>query len=331
MVLPSSTTADGSSLAALLGAIDATSATFTLCEISSDVALLGTASDGVSAYQVLSGTLHMGGVGETPLVAREGWLVLVPAGIRPVLAASTEKATGGRPIDGERCFGRNERGWLVADAARNNRPDLVVAAARIAGTCGVVLPEAVALPVGHSPAGRHAVGLLRDEFARSGGSAALAASLMSACITLGLRGAIEGIAPAALPRPDHRQELIARAIGAITSRPSATHNVESLARLAGMSRATFTRQFARLVGTSPMEYLQKQRLKEAATMLRSTSLAVKAVAANAGFLSASHFSRAFSAAYGQDPSSYRLSEQSGAVSPAVIDGERTEARRPQDD
>lgn len=297
--------ADRSSFAALLSAIDATSPGFTLCEVSTGVGLVGSSFDGISAYQVLSGTLYMGGFGDAPLVAPEGWLVLVPPGIRPVLAADAASTNTGRRLDGERCFGRSARGWLVADATVNGRRDLVLAAARIMGTAGSVLAEPTALPVGQGGAGRHAVTLLREEFARSEGSPALAASLMSACITLGLRGAIEGSKATAVTRPDHRHELIARAVGAITARPSVPHSVDSLARLAGMSRATFTRQFARLIGSSPMEYLQRHRLKEAATMLRSTDLPVKTVASTTGFLSSSHFSRAFSATYGQDPSSYR--------------------------
>ena len=280
---------DRSSLAALLAAIDATSPVFTLCEVSTGVGLIGTVFDGVSAYQVLSGALHMAGVGDTPLVAREGWLVLVPPGVRPILAADADSALAGRRVDGERCFGRSARGWLVADATRDGRRDLVVAAARINGTAGSVLKEPATIPVAHSGAGRHAVSLLRDEFARSEGSPALAASLMSACIALGLRGAIEGGTVPSQPRPDHRHELIARAVGAIAARPSASHSVDSLAELAGMSRATFTRQFARLVGTSPMDYLQRQRLKEAAAMLRSTDLPVKSIAASTGFVSSSHF------------------------------------------
>lgn len=308
---------DQSSLAGLLSAIDATSAGFTFCELSVGVGLLGTVFDGVSAYQVLSGTLHMGGVGGEPLVAREGWLVLVPAGVRPVLAADANSVDPARAIDGQRCFGRSARGWMVADATREGRRDLVVAAARIMGTGKTSLATAVALPVKHSAAGRHAVALLRDEFARSEGSQALAASLMSACITLGLRGAIEGFEPGAPPRPDRREELIARAVDAMAARPSDPHCVDSLAQLAGMSRATFVRQFARHMGTSPMEYLQRRRLKEAAAMLRSTDLPVKSIAASTGFVSSSHFSRAFSGVYGQDPSSYRLAEQKLSSEPPL--------------
>ena len=65
------------------------------------------------------------------------------------------------------------------------------------------------------------------------------------------------------------------------------------------------RGFTTATGTAPQRYLQQVRLEEAAALLGSTALPIKAVAAAVGFLSRSHFSRAFAEAFGIDPSAYR--------------------------
>lgn len=98
---------------------------------------------------------------------------------------------------------------------------------------------------------------------------------------------------------------LGRALAAMHARPQEPHGLESLARLAGMSRSRFTHHFAATYGLSPMEYLHSIRLQEAERLLRETRMPVKAVAVAVGFASRSHFSRTFRARFDADPSAYR--------------------------
>ena len=88
-------------------------------------------------------------------------------------------------------------------------------------------------------------------------------------------------------------------------RPAASHTVASLAHRTEMSRSAFARLFSDEMGTSPMAFVGRVRLHRAAELLGSTGLPVGEIATIVGFASRSHFSRAFSAAYGVDPSGFR--------------------------
>jgi AraC family transcriptional regulator, activator of mtrCDE len=78
-------------------------------------------------------------------------------------------------------------------------------------------------------------------------------------------------------------------------------------------------------GESPLGFVQRVRLWHAATLLSTTDLSVKVVAASVGYASRSHFSRSFRAAYGVDPRTYRQirTEGGGATDfhPVVVAGD----------
>jgi AraC-like DNA-binding protein len=103
------------------------------------------------------------------------------------------------------------------------------------------------------------------------------------------------------------------AISAILSRPADSHSVTSLAKLAGMTREAFVKKFAEKFGTSPSAFVQSVRIKSAATLLQTTTLPVKSVAMEVGFLSRSHFSRAFTKHYDQDPTTFRQINRSASL------------------
>ncbi len=98
---------------------------------------------------------------------------------------------------------------------------------------------------------------------------------------------------------------LSKAVAAIIEHPAAAHSVDSLASLAGMSRASFSDHFSRAFGQGPIDFVQKARLRIAARLLRTTDLPIKVIAQTAGYASPKPFSRAFQAAYGNGPASYR--------------------------
>ncbi len=102
-----------------------------------------------------------------------------------------------------------------------------------------------------------------------------------------------------------RDPRLARAVAGVLLRPAAPYTVASLAAMAGMSRTSFAERFQAAYGETPLDFVQRVRLRHGATLLRTTALPVKVVAAAVGYASRSHFSRAFHAAYGIDPRGYR--------------------------
>jgi transcriptional regulator GlxA family with amidase domain len=95
-------------------------------------------------------------------------------------------------------------------------------------------------------------------------------------------------------------------IECILDHPGRPFTLESLADMAGMSRATFAERFREAFDRTPMEFLKEIRMRRAAQLLSTTDLPVKTVAARIGFASRSYFSRSFKEFEGVDPANYRL-------------------------
>ena len=98
---------------------------------------------------------------------------------------------------------------------------------------------------------------------------------------------------------------LGRAISAMLENPERPFTLQSLAEIAGMSRAAFAERFKEAFGRTAMDLLKEIRLRRAAHLLVSTDLPVKTIAYRVGFASRSHFSRAFKAFSGTDPAGYR--------------------------
>lgn len=106
-----------------------------------------------------------------------------------------------------------------------------------------------------------------------------------------------------------RDGRLGAAVRSVLMRPAADHSLPELAQTAGMSRSGFAKAFSDAFGETPMEFVLRTRLHEAAKLLRISDLPVKSIAASAGFASRSHFSRAFKETYGADPSAYRSQQR----------------------
>jgi len=102
-----------------------------------------------------------------------------------------------------------------------------------------------------------------------------------------------------------RDPLVAAAISRMHAEPAHPWTVAELASAVGLSRATFARRFAELVGRPPLEYLTGWRLDVAARRLRDTNESVAHVAHAVGYSSEYAFSRAFLRQRGSSPSHYR--------------------------
>src|SRR5690349_22455912 len=84
-------------------------------------------------------------------------------------------------------------------------------------------------------------------------------------------------------------------------------NVSDLARAAGLSPAHFSREFRRVFGEAPHQYLLTRRLERAAALLRDTDWSVARVCCAVGLTSVGSFTTAFGRAFGRSPAAYRAS------------------------
>lgn len=91
----------------------------------------------------------------------------------------------------------------------------------------------------------------------------------------------------------------------IHNEPAREWTLSMLAEAVHMSRPRFADHFRRILGTPPMEYLVRWRIRLAVQRLRDTDEPVKAIAVSLGFKSSSAFGRAFRRHEGMTPKESR--------------------------
>ncbi|WP_293699079.1 AraC family transcriptional regulator [uncultured Agrococcus sp.] len=99
--------------------------------------------------------------------------------------------------------------------------------------------------------------------------------------------------------------VVGIALAAIHEEPARPWTVESLARKAQVSRATFARQFTETIGEPPIAYLTGWRLCLAADLLERSEDTVESIARQVGYSSAYALSTAFTRQFDIRPSRHR--------------------------
>jgi AraC-like DNA-binding protein len=82
-------------------------------------------------------------------------------------------------------------------------------------------------------------------------------------------------------------------------------DVASVARVAHIPEAHFSRSFRDVFGETPHRYLQRRRVERAMFLLRETERSVTDICFDVGFTSLGTFSRTFREIVGETPSDYR--------------------------
>jgi len=85
--------------------------------------------------------------------------------------------------------------------------------------------------------------------------------------------------------------------------------MEDFAKMCNMSLATFKRQFKVQFSDTPANWLKQKRLEYSTSLLSNTSLNIKEVCYESGFVNTSHFNKAFKEQYQMTPIQYRLQKQ----------------------
>lgn len=279
---------------------------FAICHVSSGSRLAFEAMEAITVHYVLAGTGTLGTPNTRSLPFAPRTLMIVP----PRVAQDLGDVLGVATDAGERC--RVVGDGLVSFATGDGPADILCVcgtiSANYAGALGLFddLSGPIAFDLEGDPPTAMAFDMLLAELAMPRlGAQALCEALMKQVLVRLLRAHFDAEDPtfpltAALGDP-----RLARAALAIAERPAERHTLESLARIAGMSRTVFAERFTAAYGRAPIAFLTIARLRVAARLLDHTALPVKVIAASIGYQSRSQFSRAFRAAYGTDPTGYR--------------------------
>ena len=310
----------------LLVTLDVMLSAFAQCEVQRGYRLRFDPMNMVVVHYVLAGhgVVHLASGGEAEL--RPDRMVIVPPGQAQWLASDDGSGLIRETPGDERCADLAADGLVRFTAgppegasgpgpaplgAAEPTPRLVVVCGGIAASYGGgfglfdTLRLPLAIDAAEAPALRHAFSLMFTELSVPAvGTRALAEALMKQCLILLLRQELarDDGSPLFAALRDAR---LARAVARVLEQPAAPYTVASLAALAGMSRTSFAGRFQAAYGETPLEFVQRVRLRHAATLLRTTALPVKVIAAAVGYASRSHFSRSFHATHGSDPSGYR--------------------------
>ena len=111
--------------------------------------------------------------------------------------------------------------------------------------------------------------------------------------------------------PPARHLLRARDLA--DARYSERLGVADMAGAAGLSKAHFSREFRRVFGESPHQYLLTRRLERAAALLRMTDWSVAEICLEVGLVSIGSFTTSFKRAYGQTPTEFRADQPPAAA------------------
>ncbi len=102
-----------------------------------------------------------------------------------------------------------------------------------------------------------------------------------------------------------KDERISKSLKAIHESPGKAWQLESLARISGMSRTSFSNRFKTLIGETPLNYITQWRILQAKELLTEGNKTVGEIAEYVGYQSEAAFNRVFKKRVKQTPLKYR--------------------------
>lgn len=105
----------------------------------------------------------------------------------------------------------------------------------------------------------------------------------------------------------HKRQPIEPALAYIYEHYKEDIHVSALARSCSMSESYFRKVFIRIMGQSPLDYVNAYRIHRAMNLLRTTNDSIQSIAVRAGFSSIAAFNRNFKRHAGKSPGEWRRS------------------------
>lgn len=201
-----------------------------------------------------------------------------------------------------------ERGIIVSSRAVGAS----VAANRVPGVRAALCSDAYSAQLGAKAEGMNVLVLplhsIQDALADDVVNAYLSATLAPIEV-------VGGLPPRRLQRVfSHIRENISRDL-----------SVSELAEVVGMSQYYFSKLFKMSTGTTPHQYVMRQRVERAQELLRETRVALAEIATQVGFETQSHFTSVFRRLVGATPKHYREMHQAVVTDTATLVPERKTA------
>ena len=103
----------------------------------------------------------------------------------------------------------------------------------------------------------------------------------------------------------HHQQIAVKAAMKIRENPVDVSEIHELAKQASYSDDHFSRVFKAVIGISPQDYILRARIKQAETMLSSSTYNIENIAMELGYCDKYFFSKQFKAKTGLSPREYR--------------------------
>ena len=114
---------------------------------------------------------------------------------------------------------------------------------------------------------------------------------------------------ACTPPTTESQQIVSKAIAIIEARYNQSVTIRDLCKELSITTVGLRKEFIKVRGQTPFEYLQSVRLRHAIAGIHTSSLKLDAIAAVNGFSSASHMSRQIKALTGCSPGQLRRQGQ----------------------
>lgn len=115
----------------------------------------------------------------------------------------------------------------------------------------------------------------------------------------------------AAPRENSRLSAVKDMMHEIQTRYAEKLTLEEIAAAGHVCKSACEKLFRTYLHCTPVEYLLRYRLQEAAESLTQTDATVAQIALDCGFSGASYFSGCFKTAYGCTPKAYRAAHKNG--------------------
>jgi len=151
--------------------------------------------------------------------------------------------------------------------------------------------------------------LMFDLRRRDGGDAAIDLELCTVLLLslLAREERHHSIGELAEPSEAHRRQPIEPALSYVYEHYKEDIRMGALARSCSMSESYFRKTFIRIMGQSPLEYVNRYRIHRSLNLLRTTSDSVQNIAIRTGFTSIAAYNRNFKRYVGISPSQWRSS------------------------